>query len=252
MYDVHCHLDSRQYCGWEENIIRRAKMAGVKMITNSTGWKSSEKNIFLAQKFDCVWANVGLGYATGYKLASVRQRLKELAQEERVVGIGEAGLDYYQGIDDETKIYQRKLLEIHLDIAGELDLPIQIHNRNADEDILMMLNSYRPKGLMHCFTRNIEMMNKSLDMGMYISIGGLATYPKNKRIQEVARQVPDNRLLIETDSPYSLPTGATRSINEPENVKITVERMAILRSQTTEQIVKLTCRNTEECFIKVT
>jgi len=245
MTDVHCHLDNQLLGNYTPE-------SGLVSITNGTGWKSSEKAIELASKDSSVWACVGLAYEKGFKLSEAEKRLENLAMNDKVVGIGECGLNYRQDTDGETKIYQHKLFRAHLTVAQRLGLPVEVHNRNADEDILKILDEFRDvKVLMHCFTRGREFMNKCVENGFYMSFGGLVTYTNNSRMKMMVREVPSHLLLLETDSPYSVPAGIKEPHNTPTNVKIVAEVVAELKGCSVAELEATTDANARQLFFKI-
>jgi TatD DNase family protein len=234
MIDVHCHLDNPR-------LVKSEPDGDVVLITNGTGWKSSEKAIALANKYPNVWACVGLGYEKGFKLVEVEKRLENLANNDKVVGIGEFGLDYRLDIDEETKEYQKQLFGAHLRVAEKLNLPVEVHNRNADEDVLKMLDEVKVKVLMHCFTRGREFLDKCVERGWYCSFGGLLIKNNNSRMRKMVTEIPIELVLLETDAPYSV-----------ANVKIVAEAVAELRGKSLSEIEAVTDANAKRLFLKLT
>ena len=249
MIDVHCHLTDTGYTDNLEMVIDESTKSGVVMITNGTNPEDSKKAAEIAEKFPNVWVCVGIHpeNISTFQSANIKQ-LENLLKLPKVVGMGEVGLDYYHGIDEEEKKKQKKLLEVQLYLAEEYKLPVEIHNRAADDDIWEMINKYKITGVMHCFTRNMEFMEKCVSKGWYISFGGLITYPNNDRMIKVARAVSVNRLLLETDSPYSFPEYGIKALNKPQNVKIVAGVVAAIRQMTIAQIDQITSDNARTLF----
>jgi TatD DNase family protein len=249
MIDVHCHLDDPRLEGYvpEDDLI---------VITMGTDVKSSEKAVELADKYPNVWACVGIHPENAIdELGNVIYELKKLTKHPKVVGIGEVGLDYRQEIKPEEKEKQRELFEEMVKLSHETNLPMVVHNRNADEDIYSSLKSQVTslKGiLMHCFTRNAEFLKKMIYLGAYFSFGGMITYDNNSRMRNVACLVPDDKLLLETDAPYSVPVGGKGDINTPANVKIVAKVIAELKNIPVEKLEKITDANSKRLFIKMT
>lgn len=253
MIDVHCHLTDSRYTGTKaQRLIEEARAEGIQIITSGTGVEDSKKAIKLAEKYPNVWATVGVHpEETKYELRDTIYDLKELAKNSRVVGIGEIGLDYREGITELEKERQRELFGLQLELASELELPVVVHNRKADEDLYSILKTQATSLmgiLLHCFTRNLEYMHKMSELGAYFSFGGMITYKNNQRMRNVVKMVPQDRLLLETDSPFSVPTGIENDINSPVNVKIVAERMAEIRGVAVNDIERITTANARRLF----
>ncbi len=253
MIDVHCHLIDTKYQDRDpQSIVEEAKKAGVQMIVNGTGVSESKKSLDIADKNNGVWVCVGTAYETGNEnLEKIRKELKMMCGHPKVVGIGEAGLNYYSGMNEELKEYQQNLFEMHLELAREFDLPIEIHNREADADIMKEVKKYQVKTLLHCFSGTNEFMQQMVNPGCYFSFGGMITYKKNEALREIVRQVPADRLLLETDAPYLPPEPVRGTINTPVNVKIVARRMAEIKGVSIEEIDRITSRNVRRLFSKL-
>jgi len=228
MTDVHCHLGE----GEIKNIEWR-------VVTSGTNEESSKRAVELANKYPHVWATVGVHpeEITNFKFLIFNQ-LKNLLNSKKVVGVGEIGLDYKEGITEEEKQQQKELFKTMVELAEEADKPVVVHNRNADEDIWEMLKDYRGKAIMHCFTRNEEFMKKCVRRSWYISFGGLLLRENNSRMRKVATLVPNEYLLVETDAPYVTPM----------NVKLVAETLALLRKVDMKEIEKITDQNADRVF----
>lgn len=258
MIDVHCHLIDERYKGEDvASIVSKARVAGIGIIVNGTGLIESRKQIEIAEKNSGVWVCVGTAYDAGVEnLENLKQELKTMGRLSKVVGIGEAGLNYFTGMSEELKSYQLKLFETHLEVASELGLPIEVHNREADEEIYQVLSTkfevLRGKVLLHCFSGSVEFMEKMAGIGCYFSFGGMITYKKNESLREVARAVPNERLLLETDAPYLPPEPLRGTVNQPINVKIVAEKMAEIRDVSVEELDRLTSQNARRLFSRLT
>lgn len=227
MTDAHCHLQDL------ENIdISNLKY----VICAGASIGSSKKAIEIAQEYPNVWATVGIHPESNDEFSKVR----ELTREKKVVAIGECGLDS----DAPREI---ELLKKHVNLAREFSLPLVIHNRNQDQKILETLGDYS-KVMLHCFTSNLEFMNECVKRGWYISFGGILTFKKSEYLREIAKQVPEDLLLIETDSPYLSPEPSRGMKNHPNNVKIIAQLLANLRNTSIDRIEDITDRNTETLF----
>jgi TatD DNase family protein len=255
MVDVHCHLADERLERDLDGVVKRAKEKGVTIISCGTDIKSSTRTVEIAEKFKNVWACTGVHPEEIREIQDMREEVREglrnLLGNKKVVGVGETGLDYFQGISEEDKEKQKKLFEIHLQLAEEFGLPVQVHNRGADEDILNMVSRYKVQGVMHCFTRGQEFIERCTNAGWYISFGGLITYNHNQKMRRVAIIVPEKGLLLETDAPYSVPKPDVATVNEPEKVWITAEAVAKLRGVSAESLDILTSQNARNLFSKI-
>lgn len=252
MVDIHCHLVDKRLEHDLDRVVSEAREKGVTIISCGTDLENSLKTVEVSEKFENVWACVGIHPEeisnTGHH---IKEELLRLLENKKVVGIGETGLDYFQGINEEDMVKQRELFEIHLQLAEESGLPVQVHNRGADEDILKMISQYKVRGVMHCFTRGLDFMEKCTDAGWYVSFGGLITYENNQKMRKVAIKVPENYLLLETDAPYSVPRPNTETVNTPSKVWITAEAVAKLRGVSTELLETFTSKNAGDLFTKI-
>jgi TatD DNase family protein len=249
MIDVHCHLTDSRY---RDNEMSEIAGSGVKIITAGTSLEDSIKAVQLAEGYSDVWAVVGIhpenSYESGVMSYEIKQKLRKLINNKKVVGIGEVGLDFRLETKPEEKKKQKELFEAMVRLAEETRLPIVVHNRNADEDILRILNGIKTGVLMHCFTRGREFMQKCAERGWYMSFGGLVTYENNPRMKVVVSELPAELLLLETDAPYSVPVGGKGDINTPVNVKIVAEEIAKIRGMTIRDVDELTSANAGRLF----
>ena len=232
LIDSHCHLVEKLYKKPPEELISDAKKAQVEtLITVGNNLKDSAQNIELAEKHENVYATVGIypHEDQDKTLEELRAGLENLISSEKVVAIGECGIDI-QGHPNERPIQkQLELLEMQIELAVKHSLPIVIHNRNGDEHIIKLLEKYTEEGLtgvFHCFTSDWEMAQKALAIGFYLSFTAIITYPSGKDLLEVAKQVPNDKILIETDAPFLPPQGHRGEINEPKYVRITAKTLA--------------------------
>lgn len=246
MIDSHCHLNDLLYKKEEVGgLIKEAKERGVTtMICNGAGVESSKKAIALSEKYAEVWATVGIHPEEG----KVPGGLSDLVKHRKVVAIGECGLDYREETTEEDKKWQRKLFEFNIKLAKENNLPVVVHCRNAYEEVYEQVRHLGLIGQMHCFTGNYDWMRKFVDLGWYISFGGILTFKRSGELREVARQTPQERILVETDAPYLAPEPVRGSQNEPKNVMIIAAALASIRGQTGEEIDRFTTENAKRLF----
>jgi len=247
--DSHCHLDNPQFDPDREAVIDRALAAGVErmvVIGTGEGPPDLEAGIRLADRHESIYATVGIHPHDASKATpETYKRLAELLKHSKVIALGEIGLDYHY--DHSPREVQRDVFLQQMMIAGEARKPIVIHTREAWEDTLGLLETYwRPRGLggiMHCFSGNADQAALCVDLGFHLSFGGIVTFPKALDVQEAARYVPPDRLLIETDAPYLAPVPHRGKRNEPAFVAETARKMADLRGVSTEEIARLTSAN---------
>lgn len=249
--DSHAHLDDAKYDADRADIIGNLKSQGIDFYLNvGESVQSSQASIDLAAKYSHVYATVGIhphhaDTVTGADLAQIAK----LALADKVVAVGEIGLDYYY--DTSLRENQKKIFEAQLKIAAEAKLPVVIHNRDSEKDCLAILSSLLQnnlKGVIHCFSGSLEFALSCIDMGLYISFAGQITFPKADALREVVKGVPLERMLIETDSPYLAPQAKRGKRNEPANVLFTAEKIAELKSVSVEKVAKVTRENTCELF----
>lgn len=250
LIDSHAHIQLKQFDTDRKAVLERASKAGVHAIlTIGFDLETSRGAIDLAERHENVYATVGIHPHDAKNLTDeTLQILRNLVNHPKVIALGEMGLDYYRDLS--PRPIQKTAFEQQLDLAEELNLPIVIHNREAYHDILPILETRRGKvgGVMHCFSGNVEIMQQSLDLGFYIGIGGPVTYRKSDALQEIARKIPADRLLVETDCPWLAPQFRRGKRNEPAYVRAIAERIAELRDVSLEEIGETTTRNFTELF----
>lgn len=212
---------------------------------------TSERAVELAEKYPNVFASAGI-HPNDCAEAEIPDNwekiLSDMLAHPKVVAVGETGLDYFW--DDAPPSKQKKFLQAHLDLAQSFDLPVVIHNRDADQDVLTQLISHpHAKGVMHCWSAPWEIARPLIEKGFHISFTGSVTFKKNLLVQEVARQMPLDRLLLETDSPFLTPT-PYRNIkpNEPKYIPVIAEFIANLRGVTVDDLAQATTRSAEILF----
>jgi TatD DNase family protein len=251
LIDSHAHIQLDRFDADREAVLERAQEAGVHAIlVIGFDLETSRGAIELAEKYDQIYATVGMHPHDARDLDDETVRIfRDLTTHPKVVALGEMGLDYYRDLS--PRPVQQEAFERQLDLAEELNLPIVIHNREAYHDILPILGARRGKirGVMHCFSGDVEIMHQSLTLGFYIGIGGPVTYRRSDALQGVAREVPADALLVETDCPWLAPQFRRGKRNEPAYVRATAEKIAGLRGISLEAIGEMTTQNFEDLFI---
>ena len=251
LIDSHAHIQLDKFDADRGTVLERAQEAGVHAImVIGFDLETSRGAIALAEEHDQIYATVGMHPHDAKDLDDETMHIfRNLAAHPKVLALGEMGLDYYRNLS--PRPIQKATFERQLDLAEELDLPIVIHNREAYHDIVPILQARRGRvrGVMHCFSGNVEIMHQSLTLGFHIGIGGPVTYRKSDTLQEVAQKVPADALLVETDCPWLAPQFRRGKRNEPAYVRATAEKIAELRGISLEEIGEITTQNFEDLFI---
>jgi TatD DNase family protein len=251
MIDSHAHLTDIRFAEDIDDVIARARQGGVtSIVTIGTQLEDSRAAVALAEREPMVYATVGIHphsaeQATPEALAAIR----DLAASPRVVAIGETGLDYHY--DNAPREAQRAALELQCVLAAELDLPVVIHARKADDDMIAFLDAAPAalRGVLHCFSSGPALLEKGLARGWYASFAGMISFARyTPEEAELLRSVPLERLLVETDSPYLAPAPFRGKRNEPCRVEAVARAAATLRDEPFEQIVAATARNARELY----
>lgn len=253
--DSHCHLD---YPGLAEDlpgVLGRAEDAGVRlMLSIGTRVRKFEQILALAERHENVFCTIGTHPHNAAEEPDVTAReLVEAARHPKVVGIGEAGLDYHY--DHSPRDAQAKSFRVHIEAARETGLPLVIHSRAAEADTAAILEEEMGKGafkpLLHCFSSKAELARRGLALGAYVSFSGILTYKNAEDIRDAAREVPMERLLVETDAPYLAPVPFRGKTNEPAFVVKTLEKLAEVKGVTAVEMARMTSRNFFALFGKV-
>jgi TatD DNase family protein len=255
--DIHAHLDMDSFNRDRTEVIARALEVGVStIITVGTDLESSKNAIRLAESHAEVLASVGFDphEASKVKKEDIAD-LAKMAQHPRVVAIGEIGLDFYRNYS--SREAQLQVLEWQLGLATRLDLPVVIHCRQAEKDMLTLLRDWtsshnapkgQPRGVIHCFSGDIGTAQQYLDMGFFISLGAYIGYPSSRHIYDVIRAIPRDRLVLETDSPFLPPQAHRGQRNEPSYLPLTAGLLAEIRGVSPETIARETTRNARHLF----
>ncbi|MDN5346532.1 MAG: TatD DNase family protein [Clostridia bacterium] len=251
LIDSHAHLNDPAYDKDLPEVIRRFKEAGVAAVIN-VGFdvESSRRALELAHAYPFIHATVAIHPHDAADFDEEAERvLKGLSMDRRVVAIGETGLDYYRNLSPRKQ--QEEVFRWHLNLARELRLPFIIHDREAHEDTLRVLRTERLSpagGVMHCFSGSWETAKKCLDLGLYISLAGPLTFKNARRPLELARLLPLDRLLIETDCPYLTPDPYRGRRNEPAYVYYVAKAVATARGLSVEEVAAVTAANARKLF----
>jgi TatD DNase family protein len=256
LVDSHCHLNYEGLVEDQGAVLARARAAGVGAFLNiSTRQREWADVVGTAEREVDVWASIGIHPHEAEQHADLGEgALIEAAAHPRVIAIGESGLDYYY--DKSDRAVQRDLFRTHIAVSRKTGLPLIVHTRDADEDTATILDEEMEKGafpaLIHCFTASAGFGRRVLDLGLTISISGIVTFKNARELQEFASEVPEDRLLVETDSPFLAPVPHRGKTCEPAFVRNTAEFVAQLRGESVETLATNTTRNFYALFTKAT
>jgi TatD DNase family protein len=249
LFDSHCHLTDEKFAGEVPAVIERATENGVlRMVTISSDPDDTEAALEIARAHENIWATAGIHpHAVARFGKDAISRIADLAEDDRVVAIGETGLDYYY--ENSPRSAQRQALRRHLELAADLVLPLIIHSREADHDTISAIREVEGEvfGVLHCFDGEAELLEAGIEAGWMISFSGLVTF-KNYDKEGLVRAVPPDQLLIETDSPYLAPMPNRGKRNEPAFVRVVAETIARMRGEQLEDLAALTTRNANRFY----
>lgn len=245
LVDSHCHLNFPEFKDDLGTVIKRADEQGVKTLLTINTKLSEAKDIQkIADLYPNVFCTVGAHPhdAAEHTYEGVYEDLIKLAQHPKVVGVGETGLDYYY--ENSPRDEQIESFKTHIRASIELDLPLVIHTRDADEDTLETIKAFpKAKGVFHCFSGSKDLAKAALDLGFYISFSGIITFKKAEDLREVASFVPMDRVLVETDSPFLAPIPHRGERNEPSYTRITAMKLSEIKGISLEEVAHQTTKN---------
>ena len=251
MIDSHCHLDYEPLLENLDQVIKRSKEVGIiKLLTICTTLESFKKIKNIVKRDEIIYGTYGIHpHEAKNDKVSAKLIVDEINNNKKIIGIGETGLDFYYNHSD--KVDQITSLEHHIEASIELNMPLIIHSRNAEDETLKIFNKYKNnnlKILMHCFTGSKIFAEKLLDLNVYFSASGIITFKNSVDLQETFKFIPLEKLLIETDSPYLAPVPNRGKENEPSFVRYTAEKLANIKDITTEELINTTTSNFNKLF----
>ena len=251
MIDSHCHLDHEHLIANLDQVIANSKNVGLeKLLTICTTLQSYEKITNIVKKDPMIFGTFGIHpHETKNNDVSKDEIITKINLNNKIIGVGETGLDFYYNNSD--KDLQIKSFQKHIDAAKDLNIPLIIHSRNAEDetyDILKKNHSNKLKILMHCFTGSTEFATKLIPLNAFFSASGIITFKNSLNLQETFKMIPKNRLLIETDSPYLSPVPNRGKKNEPAFIKFTAEKLAELQNIKVSELVDVTTKNFNKLF----
>ncbi len=250
LFDTHAHLDDERFDEDRESLISSLKENNISLVVNvGADMKTSRNAIKLAEKYDLIYAAVGVH---PHDVKDMKEEdfveLEQMSNHEKVVAIGEIGLDYYY--DNSPREIQREFFIKQVELANKLNLPIIIHSRDASMETYEILKEYKKDigCVLHCFSQSIEMAKLYLDLGCHISFAGPLTFKKSNKLKEVAKIIPIDKIFIETDAPYLTPEPYRGRRNDPSKVRYVAQELATLRGMTVEEIAEITMENAVKFF----
>lgn len=250
LFDSHAHLDDEKFDEDREQVIARIFESGVAGFVNvGACMASSARSVTLATQYEKIYAAVGIHpHDAENALEKDYEQLATWSKLPKVVGIGEIGLDYYYDLS--PRDVQRKVFVRQIDVARQMNMPIIIHDRDAHADILDVIKKEAKgvRGILHCFSGSLEMAKEIIKLGFYISIAGPVTFKNAAKLPEIVANVPLERLLIETDSPYLTPHPHRGKRNEPTYVRLVAEQVASLRGMELSALAEATHNNAKDIF----
>ena len=245
--DTHAHYDDKQFESDFEQLLQEMRSNGVeKIITCGVTLEDSEKLLEVCEQNDMLYAAVGVYPHETHKLPFNAQKLEQLAKHKKCVAIGEIGLDYYY--DDSPRQTQIEVLKSQIEVANALDLPITFHDRDAHNDSLEILKKYKPKGVVHCYSGSVEMAKEIVKIGMSLGIGGVLTFKNARVLPDVVKEIPLEKLVLETDAPYMAPVPYRGKRNRSDYIIHIAEKIAEIKGISVEEVLKVTNNNAKEIF----
>ena len=254
LFDSHCHLNDEKFNEDREELILKLNNEGVeKLVTAGYSLESSKESINLANRYNFIYATIGISpNDIPDNIKGIKEEIDQLNElyrtSEKIVAVGEIGLDYYW--NTENKDLQRYAFIEQIKLANKLELPIQIHTRDAVMDTIDILktNDVKCGGIFHCCPFNRELVKEGLKLGFYISFAGPTTFKHSKNASEIINMVPDDRLLVETDSPYLSPEPYRGKRNDPRKVQYILMKIAEVKGRTFEEVQNMAYENAKRIF----
>lgn len=248
IFDTHSHYDDEKFNPDREAILNNLQSQGVSLVVScGCDIDSTQFNFDLAQKYDYIY------FAAGFHPENLQgatlddlKIIEKFAQNKKCVAIGEIGLDYHWM--DSPKEVQREFFEAQIELAKELDMPVIVHDRDAHGDTLDILKSTKPKGVVHCFSGSREMAREIIRLGMYIGLNGVVTFPNARKSLEVVKEIPIERLVLETDCPYLAPTPVRGKRNDSSNIPYIAEKISEVLGMDAQELLDITNNNAKKLY----
>lgn len=247
IFDAHAHYDDKWFDDGRGELLDNMKSKGVcGIVNNSVDLETAQKSIEFAEKYDFMYAAVGFHPENIENIPEdYLDSLAELSKHEKVVAIGETGLDYYW---DTPRDIQKRVFEEQIKLSLDLKMPIIVHDREAHGDTFDFLRKYKPNALVHCFSGSVELMREAVKLGMHISLGGVVTFKNARHSVDVAKEIPIDRLLLETDAPYMAPVPFRGKRCDSSMILYAAEKIASIRNMGVQEILDITCENAKRFY----
>tara|TARA_Y100000768_G_scaffold342429_1_gene287529 strand:+ start:832 stop:1611 length:780 start_codon:yes stop_codon:yes gene_type:complete len=252
--DSHCHLIHEKNLISVEEIIHNASKNNVSSFLNiATKYEEFDKSIELSEKYKCIYTSIGIHPHEAYQMNDdIYNKIIDFSNHEKVIGIGETGLDYFY--NNSLKEDQIKSFESHIKLSQKTNLPVIIHSRDAEDDILNIIKKMNDKkpfsAVFHCFTGSTQLLEKLLPFNIYFSISGIVTFKNSNNLRQTVKEIPLNKVLLETDSPYLSPVPMRGKINQPAHIIHTLEYLADLFNLNSNDLTNITTSNFYNLFKK--
>lgn len=248
IFDAHAHYDDKWFDENRAELLDSMGNTGVCGIVNAAvNLKSTEFALKLSEKYPFIYATTGFHPENLEDMVSdYLSKMEQFLKNPKVVAIGEIGLDYHWDIPREE---QKRVFEEQLAFAKDVDAPVVVHDREAHGDTMELLRKYRPKGLVHCFSGSVELMREVVSLGMSISLGGVVTFKNARHSVEVAKEIPLDRLLLETDAPYMAPEPYRGKQCNSSMIAKPAEKIAEIRGMEVQKLLDITCENARQLYI---
>lgn len=246
IFDSHAHYDDDRFDVIRDELLPQIHQMGVELIINcGCDTETNIKCLEIADKFSFVYSAVGI-HPCNVGEGTTIDDIRKFAKHKKCVAIGEIGLDYYW--EPDKKDEQKAIFKEQLLLAQELNLPVIVHDRDAHGDVLEILKEFKPKGVVHSFSGSVEMAEEILKLGMYLGIGGVITFNNAKKLPDVVKMLPLDRLLLETDAPYLTPVPYRGKTNHSEMIYLTAQKIAEIKNKTLEEILDISFNNAKNLF----
>ena len=256
IFETHAHYEDVKFDSDREELLALLPKQNIEYVINvGSNLETTRKSIELAKQYDFIYAAVGVHPSDIAELnESTFEELKEVADYEKTVAIGEIGLDYYWDKDTLVQEKQREWFKCQMLLAKEKNLPVIIHSRDAAEDTMKVMKEVKAEeipGVIHCYSYSLEMARQFIKMDYYIGIGGVLTFKNAKKLKEVAAEIPLERILLETDCPYMAPEPHRGERNSSLYIPHVIEKLAEIRNITKEEIIAITNENARRLFLRI-